>query len=86
MLQPWILAGERSGVSGFNKTVQNLTDCADRNRAGQTLRKDFTGSRAFVCVGISVVNSPIEKRESVYWYERDREAIMMAQIMLKFDS
>jgi hypothetical protein len=61
------------GCSGSDKTVQNLTDCADRNRAGQTLRKDFTGSRAFVCAGISLVNSPIEKREGVYWYERDRE-------------
>src|SRR5215475_7614578 len=39
----------RSGVSGFDKTVQNLTDRADRNTAGQTLRKDLLArARSFV--------------------------------------
>jgi hypothetical protein len=71
------------GCSGSDKTVENLTDCADKNRAGQTLRKDFTGSREFVCAGISLVNSPIEKRESVYWYERGSgNDWVTAQIML----
>jgi hypothetical protein len=68
--------------SGSDKTVQNLTDCADRNRAGQTLRKDFTGSREFVCAGISLVNSPIESAKACIGTKRIGKRLVMAQIML----
>ena len=37
---------------------------------GTVYRKEFIGPRAFVRDGISLVNLPIEKRESVYWYEK----------------
>jgi hypothetical protein len=70
------------GCSGSDKTVQNLTDCADRNRAGQTLRKDFTGSREFVCAGISLVNSPIESAKACIGRKGIGKRLVMAQIML----
>ena len=37
--------------SGSDKTVQNLTVCADRNKAGHSYRKEIYRRRAFVFAG-----------------------------------
>src|SRR5439155_27189153 len=63
----------RTMCSGSDKTVKNLTDCTDRNRAGQTLRKDLTGWPHSVWARIPLVIPRIETRKRGNWYERDRE-------------
>ncbi|PYK09646.1 MAG: hypothetical protein DME61_06020 [Verrucomicrobia bacterium] len=72
-----------SKCSGSDKTVQNLTDYADRNRADQSLRKKFSGCARSVCTDISLVSSRSEKRESVLLVRKSSKRLTMAQMMLK---
>jgi hypothetical protein len=45
------LPGAKRECSGSDKTVQNLTDCVDRNKAGHSYGKEFIGPAHFVFAG-----------------------------------